>query len=80
LLFNLWKSEEHLDQSHRRHGLRVLGEFYATRSGLILTNWFMLTRSGRLGGVSHVKMFRSLQKAIPALTLALWVKTISQKN
>jgi hypothetical protein len=32
----------------------------------------MLMRCGQLGGVSHVKMFRSIQKAIPALTQALW--------
>jgi hypothetical protein len=62
LLFKLWKSEGHLDQSYGRHGLRVLGEFYATRSGLILTNWFMLMRCGRLGGVSHVKCFDLFKK------------------
>jgi 2'-5' RNA ligase len=35
-------------------------------------NWLMLCRCGCLGGVSPVKMFRTVQQNIPTLMHALW--------
>ena len=55
LLFKLWKSQGHLDESRSEKPWRQLCEIYAKLLGLILQHWILLTRGWRDPARSLVK-------------------------
>ena len=61
LLFKLWKSEGHLDESRSRNQWRVLCEIYAKLIGLVIQHWILLTCCWRIPDRSLTKAARTLR-------------------
>jgi hypothetical protein len=61
LLFRLWKSEGHLDESRGKRPWRVLCEVFAKLLGMVVQHWVLLT-AGPLLGRSAVKAARQVRK------------------
>lgn len=68
LLFKLWKSEGHLDQSSSQKPWRIMAEFYAKLLVMIIQHWICLTNCWALPDRSLVKAVRTLRRS--ALHLA----------
>jgi hypothetical protein len=62
-----------LDKSNGVKGWRCLCEFYIKLLGCVIANWLMLLRCGQLGGVSAVKMFRTVRRRIAELCRTFWL-------
>jgi hypothetical protein len=71
LLFKLWKSHGHLDNSVSDQPWRILCEFYAKLLAMILQHWFFLTCCWAFPDRSLVKAAKTVRQHALALLLAL---------
>jgi|WetSurMetagenome_2_1015567.scaffolds.fasta_scaffold98020_3 hypothetical protein len=62
LLFKLWKSEGHIDESRSQDSWRVLCELYAKLIGMVIHHWIMLTGTWQRPNRSIVKISREIRK------------------
>ena len=72
LLFKLWKSEGHIDESRGKRPWRVLCEVFAKLLGMVVQHWILLT-AGPLLGRSAVKAARQVRKFALRLAEAVGV-------
>ena len=62
LLFKLWKSEGHIDESRSESSWRILCELYAKLIGMVIHHWIMLTGGWQRPNRSIVKISREIRK------------------
>jgi hypothetical protein len=62
LLFKLWKSEGHIDESLSEDSWRILSELYAKLIGMVIHHWIMLTGTWQRPNRSIVKISREIRK------------------
>ena len=60
LLFKLWKSEGHIDESRSESPYRVLCELYAKLIGMVIHHWIILTGCWQRPNRSLVKISREI--------------------
>jgi Transposase DDE domain len=71
LLFKLWKSEGHIDESRSGKPWRVLCEVYAKLLGMVVQHWLLLVSCWRHPARSLVKASRTIRQHALALGAAL---------
>lgn len=71
LLFKLWKSEGHLDESRSHKPWRVLCEVYAKLLGLVVQHWILLVSCWQHPDRSLVKACRVIRDKAIVLLVAL---------
>lgn len=71
LLFKLWKSEGHLDQTRAERAERVQCEVYAKLLALICEHWLMLVSCWSEAASSPTRLVRTLRKHAQMLVEAL---------
>jgi hypothetical protein len=62
LLFKLWKSSGHIDESRSEAPWRILTELYAKLIGMVISHWIMLTGCWQRPNRSIVKISREIRK------------------
>jgi hypothetical protein len=66
LLFKLWKSEGHVDESRSQKPWRILCEIYAKLLGMVVQHWLLLVGCWRHADRSLVKASRTIRRyAVP---------------
>ena len=71
LLFKLWKSEGHVDESRSNKPLRILCEIYAKLLGMVVQHWLLLVGCWSHPNRSLVKASRTVRLYALSLALAL---------
>jgi DDE family transposase len=71
LLFKLWKSEGHVDQSRSEKPWRILCEIYAKLLGMVVQHWLLLVGCWSHQDRSLVKASRTVRRYALALAVAL---------
>jgi len=71
LLFKLWKSEGHLDESRSEKPWRILCEIYAKLIGMIVQHWLLLISCWSHSDRSLVKASRTVRMHAMAVALVL---------
>jgi Transposase DDE domain len=74
LLFKLWKSHGHVDESRGTQPWRVLCEVYAKLLAVLISHWVMLTELWAYPERSLVKAARLIQKHAFHLASSLWAQ------
>ncbi len=72
LLFKLWKSHGHVDESRGTQPWRVLCEIYAKLLAVLISHWVMLTEAWDYPDRSLVKAAQFIQKHAFHLASSLW--------
>lgn len=72
LLFKLWKSHGHVDESRGKQTWRVLCEVYAKLIAVLISHWVMLTELWEYPERSLVKAAQLIQKHAMHLASSLW--------
>jgi hypothetical protein len=75
LLFKLWKSHGHVDESRGKQPWRVLCEVYAKLIAVLVSHWVMLTELWDYPERSLVKAAELIQKHAMHLASSLWSLT-----
>ena len=71
LLFKLWKSEGHVDESRSEKPWRILCEIYAKLLGMVVQHWLLLVGCWRHADRSLVKASRTIRRYAPSLAVAV---------
>jgi len=71
LLFKLWKSEGHLEETRAERVARVQCEVYAKLLALLCKHWLMLVSSWSEGDSSPTRQVRCIHKQVQGLVKAL---------
>jgi hypothetical protein len=71
LLFKLWKSEGHIDQSRSQQPWRILAEIYAKLLGMVVQHWILLVGCWSHPNRSLVKASRTVRRQVWPLALVL---------
>jgi hypothetical protein len=71
LLFKLWKSEGHVDESRSQKPWRILCEIYAKLLGMIVQHWLLLVGCWSHADRSLVKASRTVRRYAPSLAVAV---------
>jgi hypothetical protein len=71
LLFKLWKSEGHIDESRSEQPWRILCETYAKLLGMVVQHWLLLVGCWSRADRSLVKASRTVRHYALALAVAL---------
>ena len=71
LLFKLWKSEGHIDESRSEKPWRILCEIYAKLLGMIVQHWLLLVGCWSHADRSLVKASRTVRRYALPLAVAL---------
>lgn len=71
LLFKLWKSEGHVDESRSGKPWRILCEVYAKLLGMVVQHWILLVGCWSHPNRSLVKASRTVRTHAPALAMVL---------
>ena len=72
LLFKLWKSHGHVDESRGTQPWRVLCEVYAKLLAVLISHWVMLTELWTYPNRSLVKAAQLIQKHAFHLASSVW--------
>jgi hypothetical protein len=71
LLFKLWKSEGHVDESRSQKPWRILCEIFAKLLGMVVQHWLLLVGCWRHRDRSLVKASRTVRRYAPSLAAAV---------
>lgn len=71
LLFKLWKSEGHVDESRSQKPWRILCEIYAKLLGMVVQHWLLLVGCWSHADRSLVKASRTVRRYAPSLAVAV---------
>lgn len=84
LVFKLWKDKGGLDESYStstttgKKSYRSICEALIKLLGLIICNWFMLERGGRLCGISAMERFQYVHERMPKILYAVQKNKLSE--